>query len=288
MSTRRSTLLQLGLGLGTGLATSALPGIVASAAAQSTHATAGATGASANLSQQLPLISTAPLGSVVARGWEHQRLPNEKPPNQFAIVSDPAAPPGSADPAHVLQVRSSASASTWVARTDIDANALPWLHWRWRVSHALAGSDLNRKDGDDYAARLYVFFDQPLDRLSFGDSLKIRAARALSGVDVPAAALCYVWGGTKQATGSSAWSPFTDVVRMIVMDSPPKSPADTWRSHTRNIHRDWADAFGGAMPRVNGVAIGADTDNTGETVEAWFGDLRFSTSRGISAPASGT
>lgn len=286
--------MQLGRGLGAGLATSVLPGVVGIAAAQAADDTAGATTrAPGNLPHQLPLLSTAPLGSAIARGWEHQRLPNQKPPNQFAIVTDPAPSTASSSSSssgltHVLQVRSSASASTWVARTDIDANALPWLHWRWRVSHALAGSDLSQKDGDDYAARLYVFFDLPLSRLSFTDSLKIRAARALSGVDVPAASLCYVWGGTKQATGTSAWSPFTDRVRMIVMDSPPQSPPDTWRSHTRNIHRDWGDAFGGAMPQVSGVGICADTDNTGDSVEAWFGDLRFSTSPGDSAPTHGT
>ncbi|MBP7607438.1 MAG: DUF3047 domain-containing protein, partial [Giesbergeria sp.] len=45
--------------------------------------------------------------------------------------------------------------------------------------------------------------------------------------------------------------------------------------HTRDLRRDWADAFGGPMPRVGGVAVGADTDNTGDQVTAWFGDLRL-------------
>ncbi len=291
MSTRRSTLLQLGIGLGMGLGTSVLPGVAGSAAAQAADAATGSTGAlgsAGNLPHQLPLLSTAPLGSAIARGWEHQRLPNGKPANQFMIAPDPALASGaSAGPGHVLQMRSSASSSSWIARTDINASTLPWLHWRWRVSHALAGSDLSQKDGDDYAARLYVFFDLPLDRLSFGDNLKIRAARALSGADVPAAALCYVWGGTRQATGTSAWNPYTDRVRMIVMDSPPQSPPETWRSHARDIRRDWTEAFGGAMPHVSGVGIGGDTDNTGESVDAWFGDLQFSNSSGEPAPDRG-
>ena len=63
-------------------------------------------------------------------------------------------------------------------------------------------------------------------------------------------------------------------VRMVVVDSQ-NAQADRWRSHTRDLRRDWADAFGGTMPRVGGVAVGADTDNTGDQVTAWFGDLRL-------------
>jgi hypothetical protein len=33
--------------------------------------------------------------------------------------------------------------------------------------------------------------------------------------------------------------------------------------------------FGGLAPRIVGIAVSADTDNTGEAVTAWFGDLRF-------------
>ena len=32
---------------------------------------------------------------------------------------------------------------------------------------------------------------------------------------------------------------------------------------------------GGPAPCVSGVGIGADTDNTGDTVDAWFSDLTF-------------
>ena len=27
------------------------------------------------------------------------------------------------------------------------------------------------------------------------------------------------------------------------------------------------------MPRITAIAVGADTDNTGEAVDAWFGDV---------------
>lgn len=201
-------------------------------------------------------------------GWRHQTLPKVERANEFAVLVEEGRP--------VLQVRSASSASSWVAQTAVDAQRLPFLRWRWKVSRSLAGSDLRTKQGDDYAARLYVFFDQPLERLSLGDRLRLQAARALSGVDVPAAALCYVWGGAQRA-GEAAWNPYTDRVRMIVVDSGDAG-ALQWQAVSRDLRRDWHEAFGGPLPMISGLAVGADTDNTGDSVQAWFADLEFSKS----------
>ena len=219
----------------------------------------------ADAAQPIPPFSSAAPGDAVPPGWTHQRLPKVERANAFAVVQDGAR--------RVLQVRSKQSSSSWVSQLSIDASQRPWLHWEWKVSHALAGSDFGSKGGDDFAARLYVFFDLPPERLSLGERLQLGAARALSGNDLPAAALCYVWGSA-QPVGASGPNPYTDRVRMVVVDSQG-AQAGRWRSHARDLRRDWADAFGGALPRVGGVAVGADTDNTGDQVTAWFGDLRL-------------
>ena len=217
---------------------------------------------------QVPLLSSAPFGDQVAPGWAHQRLPKVERPNDYAIEAD--------DNRRVLHVRSVSSASSWVARLDVDPALTPWLQWQWKVSRSLAGSNLRIKQGDDYAARLYVFFDLPLDRLSLKDRLSIRAARVLSGAEIPAAALCYVWGHA-QAVGTTGWNPYTDRVRMVVLDSND-GDAGRWRPHVRDVRRDWAEAFEGPMPHISGVGIGADTDNTSDKVDTWFSDLRFAAS----------
>lgn len=201
-------------------------------------------------------------------GWRHQPLPKVERANEFAVVAEEGRP--------ALHVRSASSASSWVAPTAVDAQQLPFLRWRWKVSRSLASSDLRTRQGDDWAARVYVFFDLPLERLSLGDRLRIQASRALSGVEVPAAALCYVWGRV-QAAGAAAWNPYTDRVRMIVVDSGDAG-ALQWRAVSRDLRRDWQEAFDGPLPMISGVAVGADTDNTGDTVQAWFADLEFSRS----------
>lgn len=211
----------------------------------------------------VPPFSAAPTGPGPAPGWQHQALPKVERPNSFEIVADGGR--------HVLRVRSSSSASPWIARLAGEAGPRPILQWQWKVSRAVAGSDVTLKQGDDYAARLYVLFDLPSSRLSLADRLRLQAARALSGSELPAAGLCYVWGRA-QPPGSIAWNPYTNRLRMIVLDSGD-GLAMQWRTVRRDLRRDWEAAFGGAMPPLTAIAVGADTDNTGESVEAWFSDI---------------
>jgi len=225
----------------------------------------GAARAQATAPGQVPPLSAGAVGPALPPGWQHQTLPKVARANQFALVDE--------GDQRVLQIRSQASASSWAAPLDVDAARLPMLQWRWKVSRALTASDLRRREADDYAARLYVLFALPTERLSLADRLRIQTARLLAGIDVPAAALCYVWGRA-QPVGSSGWNPYTDRVRMVVVDSGDEH-AGQWRAHRRDIRSDWAEAFGGALPRISGLAVSADTDNTGEQVETWFADPRF-------------
>ncbi len=58
---------------------------------------------------------------------------------------------------------------------------------------------------------------------------------------------------------------------MLVLDSRDGN-ADVWRSHARDVRRDWAEAFEGPVPHISGIGIGADTDNKADKVDARFQD----------------
>lgn len=212
-------------------------------------------------------FSAATPGPAIPAPWRHQPLPNVERENRFDLVADEDGP--------VLRVRSQAAASTLLHPLDVDPARTPVLAWRWKVSAPVAGSDFTRKAGDDYAGRVYVLFDLPLERLSFAERVKIGLARTLHGAQLPAAAIAYVWGNA-QPTGASGSNPYTERVHMIVVESGP-ARAGKWVEERRDVAADFRAAFGGAVPRIKGVAVSADTDNTGEAVTAWFGDLRFLT-----------
>ena len=61
---------------------------------------------------------------------------------------------------------------------------------------------------------------------------------------------------------------------MIVVESGP-SRIGQWREETRNLYEDFRRAFGEEPPLVNGVAIMTDSDNTGESAVAYYGDISF-------------
>jgi hypothetical protein len=61
---------------------------------------------------------------------------------------------------------------------------------------------------------------------------------------------------------------------VIVAESGPRQLGQ-WVTIRRNVVEDFRRAFGEDPPRVSGVAIATDTDNTGESAVAWYGDIRF-------------
>jgi len=44
-------------------------------------------------------------------------------------------------------------------------------------------------------------------------------------------------------------------------------------SEERNIYEDYKRAFGEEPPQFGGVAVMTDTDDTGDEVTAWYGDI---------------
>lgn len=175
----------------------------------------------------------------------------------------------------VLRAEADASMSSMGRETDIDPNAMPWLSWQWRISALNSQTDLRTKQGDDFPARIYVFFDYDLMQLPLVQRVFIRIARTLYGKRLPLAALCYVWAN-EEPTGTTAWNAYTDRVRMIVAASGPGQTGQ-WLEIERNILQDYRAAFGDPVPRITAIALATDTDNTAQRSVAWYGDIVFST-----------
>lgn len=59
---------------------------------------------------------------------------------------------------------------------------------------------------------------------------------------------------------------------MIVVESG-SAKLNTWITEERNVYEDYKRTFGEDPPMISGVAIMTDTDNTGESAEAYYGDI---------------
>ena len=204
-------------------------------------------------------------GQAMPKDFRLVAYPNIKP-NKFALVLDEGKT--------VLRVESNNSAGSMaVPASLLGAQTNTTLQWRWKVDRILDKADMDEKLLDDHSARLYVFFDVPLESLPFADRAKIKLARSISGVEVPTAALCYVWEN-KHRVGYTAWSPFTRQLRKVVLQSGPGAVGQ-WRLEARDVAADFKEAFGFEAPAITGISVGNDTDNTDDRVTSWFGDVSF-------------
>lgn len=209
-------------------------------------------------------FSNGTVGQAMPDGWKP--LTFKKIPKQtlYELVKDGARV--------VVKAMSDASASGLTKEVRIDPKEYPIIRWRWRVENLLKRSDVNRKDGDDYPARLYVTFEYDPEKTSFSKRLKYKAGRAIFG-EIPIGALNYIWE-TKTQIGTIVENAYTNFAQMIVVESGPEK-VGTWVDEERNIYEDYKRAFGEEPPMINGVAIMTDTDNTKEEATAYYGDIVF-------------
>lgn len=154
----------------------------------------------------------------------------------------------------VLKAVSHASASGLFKRVHVNLRKTPYLHWSWKIDHTLGDLPERTKQGDDYPARVYVVFS---------GGIFFWETRAIN----------YVWS-SHQPPGSTWKNAFTANARMIAVRSGP-GQAGQWVTERRNVRRDYRRLFGGDADTVDAVAIMTDTDNSGKSATAYYGDIYF-------------
>lgn len=167
----------------------------------------------------------------------------------------------------------------------VDLNVTPDLCWVWRVENMLETADLNTKNGDDYAARVYIGFKDAGRRPSFFERVTKSIAKKKFGEPVPDYALTYIWDN-RHAVGTYQANAYTDRTQIYVV-AQGEQHMGRWVGMRRSVLADMKRVFSShdafqetsASARLDPVllAIGSDTDNTGEVVAAGFAHIQFVT-----------
>jgi len=215
--------------------------------------------------------STVPVGHFSAQspadsipdGWEPIRFGENDAGTAYTLVR--------AESTVVVRARSDNGASGLITQTRVDLEERPVLEWRWKVNELPTGADVSTKTADDAAARLYVTFDY--DGLGLYDRLKLMLLRRVGYAEAPSRALNYLWS-TTQARDDPLPSAYTDQIMMLPVRSGSTRVGE-WVRERRNVLEDYRRVFGEDPPPVNGVVIMTDTDNTGTSAEALYGDILF-------------
>ena len=203
---------------------------------------------------------------AISDGWEPLEFPNIDQHTRYQLVTD--------DGVQVVRAQTDGGASGLIARLDLEPTDSMILRWRWKVSNVFEQGDAREKSGDDYPARIYVAFEFQPEQAGFFERARRKAAEVLFGETLPGNALNYIWANTLPE-GRVVPNPYTDKTMMVAVNSGGKQ-AGTWVTVERDIVADYRQAFGEAPPPLVGIAIMSDSDNTGESATAWYGDITLS------------
>ncbi len=204
-------------------------------------------------------------GEMLPSGWQVWQLSAAKKPTRYRLVADGGRT--------VVKASAQGSASGLSYRLRVDLNRHPLLHWRWKVPSLIAAADNTLRHAEDSPVRLIVTFDGDRTRLPFEERLFAQQFKLFTGKELPYATLMYIWEN-RMPRGSVIPNAHTARVKMIVAESGP-AHVGQWRAQTRNVLEDYRRAFGEAPPPVRSIAIMTDTDNTGASVDAFYGDIAF-------------
>jgi hypothetical protein len=210
-------------------------------------------------------FSAATVGDTLPADWKPLTFRKIERHTTYKLVKD--------NDTVVVKAVAEASASGLTREMKVNPKEYPIVQWRWKVSNILKKGDVHRKEGDDYPARIYITFEYDPSKLSFFEKAKYETIRLLYGQHPPLAAINYIWE-SKAPVGTMIPNPYTNRVMMFVVESGP-SKLNQWVNEERNIFEDYKKAFGQEPPMISGIAVMTDTDNTGESATAYYGDIVF-------------
>jgi len=210
-------------------------------------------------------FSVASEGDALPDGWKPLTFKKIEKHTTYKVVKD--------GDAAVVKAVSEASASGLTREIKINLKDYPIVQWRWKVANILKNGDVSKKEGDDYPARIYITFEYDAGKVSFFKKAQYETVKLIYGQYPPLGAINYIWE-SKATKGTVVPNPYTDQVKMIVVESGAAG-LNQWVSEERNVYEDYKKAFGEEPPMISGVAIMTDTDNTGESATAYYGDIVF-------------
>ena len=155
----------------------------------------------------------------------------------------------------VLQAKTEGKASGLFKEVSVDLVKTPWINWSWKVENTFKDNNERSKEGDDYAARVYVVVSGGV----FFWNTK---------------ALNYVWA-SREPKDSSWPNAYTGNAKMIAIQSGDIK-LNQWLKEKRNVREDFKALFGEDITNIDVIAVMVDGDNTGQSATSYFGDIFFS------------
>ncbi len=155
-----------------------------------------------------------------------------------------------------LRAISNASASSLYKNIIIDLEKTPYLNWSWRIDKRLNISNEKIKQGDDFAARVYL-----ITKGTWGFWQR--------------KSLTYVWASHTEKLQS--WeSPYAGSSVIEISLRSKNDQLAHWYTEKRNVLTDLNKHFGNTIHSIDAIAIMTDTDNTNGSALSYYKNIYFS------------
>ncbi|MCF6267310.1 MAG: DUF3047 domain-containing protein [Desulfuromusa sp.] len=177
-------------------------------------------------------------------GWKEKKFVNQ---TSYRLVKQ--------DNQTVLQAKAEASSSGLFKKVVVDLTTHPYLNWRWKLEKGHPPLAERTKEGDDYAARIYVIVK---------GGLAFWKTKAIN----------YVWSSTEEK-GATWPSAFAGNYAILLAVRSPEDKKGIWYQEKRNVYEDFKKIFGEEIKKIQAVAIMTDSDNSKGSVRASYGDISF-------------
>lgn len=239
-------------------------GITACSHTPKTYTSNNPSGSEVTVDLSVAPFSASPIGGLPNR-WTPLVLFRTKKQTEYQLVRE--------QDKTILHAYAPSASSGLMQYVSINPVVKPWLNWNWRIGNQVATSDANVRPTEDSPARVILGFDGDKDTLPFSDQILFETARVFTGYDFPYATLMYIWD-SKTPVGTVLNSNRSSRIKMLVVANSEMGVGH-WQKFNRNIVDDFEKAFGEKPGKLIGVGVLTDTDNMGETVEAWYGDIQL-------------
>lgn len=210
-------------------------------------------------------FSAAKPGGSPPAGWEAVKITDQKKPTEYTLISNAGQV--------VLQAKADGAATGLAQRIPIDLDKWPIVEWRWKVDRLIASADNTKANKEDSPVRLVFEFEGDKKKLPFGDRAALSLSESVSGREAPYAQLMYIWSNSAPVN-TIIPNPRTTRVQMVVASSGAAGVGE-WQSLSRNLREDYKRVYGEEPGKLMAYGVLTDTDNTGESVTAWYGDILF-------------
>lgn len=188
-------------------------------------------------------VDISEFGPNYTENWEAHSFEGD---TQYSLKQDGGA---------YLSAKSVAAASGLVRKIEVDLKKTPVLNWRWRLNERLPELKEQEKDGDDYAARLYVVVS---------GGFFFWKTKALN----------LVWS-SRDAKGQSWPNAFAPDNAKMVAVRGVNDASGQWYEERVNVAELLEQWLGEDIEQIDAVAIMTDTDNSGLSASADYADIRF-------------